>query len=232
MSAPFAVKLRRSEKLAGLLWLAVFLFLAGDLISLLLDALGLGGDLLRLNAVYFVTCFLISAAVFWRFLRDSLCLAGKTLSRLIRGLLLGFFLYEFLQVGLGMLYEVLLPELTSPNDDAIRAMANENFRLVTVLTVLLSPLIEEPLIRGLVFGWVREKSRPAAYLISAAVFAAMHVIGFIGSAPWTTLLPDLPLYALPGVALCACYEMSGTIWGPILLHMLINAVGMWAMTLG
>ena len=72
MKRPFAVKLRRYELLGGLLWLCVYAFALGPMISPALRALGLPGDSLTRNKIYYLAGFGITAALLWRFLRDSL----------------------------------------------------------------------------------------------------------------------------------------------------------------
>ena len=95
--------------------------------------------------------------------------------------------------------------------------------------VLLAPLTEETLVRGLIFGNLRRWNRPAAYGAAAAVFAAMHVLPYLGQMDALSICYNILVYGLPSLALCACYEYAGAIWAPIGLHMIINALGMSAM---
>ena len=229
MKQPFRVKLRRWELVAGLLWMAVYLFLLGDGIALVLGAFGLPDDLLTRNKVFYITGFLVTVAVCWRFLRDSLAEAARDPRRLIRGVFVGWCVYLVFLAGAGILYDLLVPELSSPNDEAVQALAGENFAVMAVSAVLLAPLTEETLLRGVLFGSLREKSRPAAYAVTALVFAGMHVIPYLSEMDGVTALLNSVLYILPGVALCAAYELGGVIWTPILLHMIVNAAAMWAM---
>ena len=147
----------------------------------------------------------------------------------VLGLLLGFCLYEFCQVGLGMLYEACVPAFQAPNDQNLRSLAGTGFWVLAAGSVLLSPLTEETLARGLVFGALRQRSRVLAYVASSLVFGIMHIAAYLGSASPGDLLLSLPLYVLPGLALAACYDFSGNIWAPILLHALINLMGVWGM---
>jgi hypothetical protein len=226
MKNPLPVQLRRGEVVGGIIWLLVYLVAIDSLVYLALVLLGLPTDLVTMNQVYFVTNFLITALVFHHFLADSLGVIPHNLGRFFKGLLFGFCLYEVFQVGLGILCDLVLPDLATPNDDTIEAIAQDSYWVMWVGAVLLAPMTEEALLRGLVFGGLRKKSRLAAYLVTALLFGLMHTLGYIMDMDALTFVLNLLLYAMPSVALCACYEYSGTIWCPIALHMILNAISM------
>lgn len=84
--------------------------------------------------------------------------------------------------------------------------------LTVVLACVVGPIAEECLFRGVVFGVLRRHaSRGLAILASSALFAAMH----------TNLVGFLPIFAL-GALLAVLYERSGSLAGPIGVHMLHN----------
>ena len=103
---------------------------------------------------------------------------------------------------------------------------------MAVAAILLAPITEETLLRGLVFGGLRQKNRIVAYVLTALLFSGMHVMNYVLQMDLVSILLNLLLYMLPSVALCACYEYAGTIWAPIFLHMIINALSMWAIGQG
>ncbi len=226
---PFSVSLRPGERISGLLWLALYLFVLDLLLQLGMELAGIPVTMLNLNRVYYITCFLATAIVFRHFLPDSLNVALSRPGRLLKGILLGYCIYIACQGTLSVVYEMVCPDLTSPNDSTLRSMAQSSFATVTVAAVLLAPLTEETLFRGLIFGELRKKSRPLAYVVTALCFGAIHVMGYLSQLSPVTLLLNITLYMLPSVALCFCYEYSGTIWGPIGLHALLNGLSMWAM---
>lgn len=87
-----------------------------------------------------------------------------------------------------------------------------------VLTVLLAcvigPVAEECLFRGVLFGALRRySSRGVALLASSALFAAMH----------TNLVGFFPIFALGGL-LAVLYERSGSLAGPIAVHIVHNTL--------
>jgi membrane protease YdiL (CAAX protease family) len=93
--------------------------------------------------------------------------------------------------------------------------------LFLVLGLLVAPVCEEFLFRGLVFGALR-RSIPfwAAALLSAAAFAGGHGWGL----GWGLAGPVLWLQIFAGgIAAAWAYERSGTLAAPIVFHVLWNA---------
>ena len=81
----------------------------------------------------------------------------------------------------------LLPGFSNINDAAITELARANYTLMLIGVVFLVPLTEEMLYRGLIFRNLWQSSKVAAYLLSMAAFAAIHVLGYNGSEDITTL---------------------------------------------
>lgn len=229
MKRPFQVKMRRSEIIGGIIWLVIYGFFMGDVLGLGLELLGISYTAAQLNALFFLCNFVITALVFWRFLTRNLSLVPGNLLRILKAMLLGFCIYWLLQVGLDVVGQFLSGNMDIPNDDTISSIAGENYRIMWAGAVLLAPMVEETLVRGLIFGTVRRLNRAAAYAAAAVVFAAMHVLSYLGQMDALTLGYNILVYGLPSIALCACYEYAGNIWAPIGLHMIINALGMSAM---
>ena len=63
-------------------------------------------------------------------------------------------------------------------------------------------------------------------MLSALLFAVLHVWQYVGQVGWVATLLVAIQYVPAGVALGWTYEKSDTIWAPILVHCLINAVSM------
>ena len=114
--------------------------------------------------------------------------------------------------------------LTLFNNDTVSELLTGGGTVMTIATVLAAPIIEETLVRGLVFGTIRDASRPLAYIVSILVFVVMHTWQyFLLYAPGAVLLSALP-YIPAAAALCFAYEKSGSVWAAISLHAIINAV--------
>lgn len=230
MRTPF-VEMRRGEKIGGVIWLLLYMFAMSILVALVMTLLGRGEDLVQINQVFFVVNFLITCILFRHFLTDSLSVVWQRPGRFFKGILLGFCLYEIGQIALSMLYEVIAPELWTANDEGVEAIAGMNYWAMWAGAVLLGPVVEETLMRGLVFGNLRKKSRVLAYAVSALAFGLIHILQYVGADGmdlWTFIL-NWGLYLVPSVVLAVTYEYTGTIWGPTALHMILNAVSMGAL---
>lgn len=231
MKRPFAVQLRRGEKIGGVIWLLMYMLGMGFLVALLMAFLGFGEDVVRINQVFFLANFLITCILFRHFLADSLGEAVQNPGRLFKGILMGFCLYEIGQIAVGVLYGLFVPDLSAINDEGIEEIAGMNYGVMWAGAVLLAPLVEETLMRGLVFGGLRKKSRVLAYVVSMLVFSLIHVLGYAPDMGAAEFFLNLGLYLVPGIVLAVTYEYTGTVWGPIALHMVLNGISMTALGL-
>ena len=91
------------------------------------------------------------------------------------------------------------------------------------------PLAEEMLYRGLIFRNLWQDSKVAAYLLSMAAFAAIHVLGYIGSEDIATLLVCFLQYLPAGLCLAWTYTKADNIFAPIVVHALVNAIAIGAL---
>lgn len=88
---------------------------------------------------------------------------------------------------------------------------------IGVLAIGIAPLTEELIFRGYLYGVIRRyRNRFWAILVSAAIFAAIHVH-----------LPAMPGLFILAVLLAVAYEWSGSLWTSILMHACFNAVSVY-----
>ena len=107
-------------------------------------------------------------------------------------------------------------------------MAQSNFPVIFVGTVILVPVAEEALHRGLVFGSLYHKNAAVAYLLSTVIFASVHLMGYVGVYSSLHLALAFLQYVPAGFALAWAYRRSGSIFAPMVMHAVINALGMLA----
>ena len=108
-------------------------------------------------------------------------------------------------------------------------MAHDNLWIVAIGTVVFVPFAEEALHRGLIFGCLYQKSHVAGYLLSICIFAAVHIVGYVGTYSPLHLMLAFMQYVPAGLALCWAYRKSGSIFASMLIHAMINAVGLFAL---
>ncbi len=94
--------------------------------------------------------------------------------------------------------------------------------MLGLLAVVVAPIVEEVLFRGLLYGALRRRHpRTFANLATSVAFAAIH----------GNLAALAPIFIL-GVVLAAVYERRGVLWDAIVIHAVFNSVSLTAMALG
>lgn len=117
----------------------------------------------------------------------------------------------------------------NPNNGAIISMADANMGPVAGMTIFMAPVVEELIFRAGIFGALRRKNRIAAYVVTIFMFSVYHIYSYVIVDPvnWVYLLQYITISFL----LCRCYEKTECIWSSIFLHMLINGISMWIISL-
>ena len=233
-SKRLSVKMTKNEYIWGYFFLLMYLLLLGRLLRLVFVALdwdvySTAGQA-RLNFVYFALNFLCALGIFHRFLWKNLGTVGRRFWGFVQAVILGWVFYQAVSylVTLGLYW--LRPSLQNLNNEYIVKQASREFLRIAVGTVFLAPVTEECLFRGLIFQGLHKKSRVFAYIISTLAFALIHVLGYLGSYGWGDMLLILLQYLPAGVALAWSYEKADSIFAPILIHMLNNAISLGLLT--
>ncbi len=218
------VTMNPKEKLGGLCLLALFLpvlpFLSAS----------------RSFLLFTLMLFVLSVWVFRRFLLESLRIPlvtpwqilGKAalaamisqLSRVLTNDLIYYFLPNyFLYTDLGPLFYNGAWEWAVP---LVRETALPAF----LSLVLLLPVIEELLFRGLIFAHFYRHSPLAGFLLTLLIYTALRLLPVLGRDP--LYLGVCALQYIPmTIYLSWVYVRSDTIAAPIAAHMLINAVSLY-----
>ena len=196
-----------------------------SVLSLGCTALGIELHDLGLNLLYFSVNLLAIAVIFRRFLAASFQEFDEKWVRIVVVFVLGFAAYYGTNLLLGMLIAHFFPDFGNANDGGIAALARENYTLTAISTVLLVPIAEECMHRGAIFGGIYRKNRPLAYVISTIIFALVHIDGFFGMVDGKILLLNFLQYVPAGVLLAAAYDISGSIFAPVFIHMTVNLLG-------
>lgn len=218
------ISMSRSEKILGWLYLAFELLLLPSLLQLLNGSLVSPMSSGTLNFVFYLINFLAIVCIFHRFLRNSLLAAWRDIWNFIQAVVLGTVAYFACNKVLTFLMEFLVPSFHNINDASISAMLRTDRVLMTIGVVLLVPLTEETIYRGLVFRNLWQTSKIAAYLLSIAAFAAIHVVGYIGSQSTATLVLCFIQYLPAGLCLAWTYTKADNLLAPVVVHAIANAV--------
>ena len=216
------ISMKKYEKTLGWIFLAMTPAALPMLIVYLCQLLPVQLDNAQLNIVLFVVSFVLTLLIFHKFLwsngKQALQKPGKTF--LWMGI--GFAVYNLGSNLTYLLITRLVPDFANANDANIMDMMQQHYWLMLLGVVVLVPVTEEVLYRGLIFGSLRKRCRWLAYVVGICAFSAMHVVGYIGTLSPLHLLVSFLQYLPGGFALALAYDKSETIWSGILIHSSIN----------
>ena len=215
-------RLTRFETIAGWLYLPFYLIILNLLLQLANEKLSLGMSALTINIAYFAINLAATLLIFHGFLRQSYF--GGSFWNFVQAVVLGFALYYAGTWVLQFALTKLAPGFTIYNNETVGSLISDNEYIMMAVTIILAPVIEETLVRGLVFGSIRPTSRVMAYIVSVVLFTLMHNWQYFLLYPAAKVLLSCIPYLPASVALAWTYEKAGTIWAPITLHALINAL--------
>ena len=232
---PAVILLERYEKIGGWIFLPLFLFVLP--VALTTAAMFLGFPVFRTDVQLYLNfgLELVSAIVlivlFHRYLGKSFRQAKSFPGRFVIAVLVGVAIYFFGTTFMELLTTLIEPGLENIHDNTIETLAGTSPVLTLVYAIVLAPLVEELLFRGLIFTSLRRHSRFWAYAVSMIAFSLIHVIGYVGQYPLHTLALCFVQYLPASFALAWALEYSGSIWAGICLHMLANTIAMSMMLL-
>lgn len=212
------------ETLSGGLYMAFQLTILPSLLRWCNAQLETPVTLGELNFIFYLVNFIAVLLIFHEFLGASLSHALNHLGDLCQAVILGYVAYYACLTAVSWLVTKFYPGFSNYNDNAIAAMGQNNFFLMSVGTVVLVPMVEECFFRGLIFRNLYGKSHWAAYLVSMLAFACIHILGYLGQYTAIELVIALLQYLPAGLWLAWSYIKGGTIFAPILIHTAVNAV--------
>lgn len=223
------VTLNRGEIWLGWIYWAVQLLVLPTVIDAVLPLLGLDLSVIQFNFIFFALNFLFLTVIFHRFLGEHTKLALKQPFRVLRYAFGGYVFFWISTTVIGIVTAHFVPSFSNVNDAAIMQMAASDYTLTAIGTVLLAPVAEELMYRGLLFGSLHHRSPAGAFILSTIVFAAIHVVGYIGLYRPLILVLCFLQYIPAGLCLGWAYTRSGNIWAPILAHIAINQTSILTM---
>ncbi len=226
MKKTLCIPMTKNEKTLGWLFLVIQLLFLPTLLVMINGILGSPLGVTGLNLLLFAINFLLAICIFHKFLWSSGKVALKAPLRCLGFALAGLGCYYFLNFLLSCMILAFFPDFKNVNDGNIMSMAKNNFFLMNLGVVVLAPLTEEVLYRGLVFGSLHRRNRWLGYILSVLFFSVIHIIGYIGTADLQTLLIGFLQYIPAGVCLAWAYEQADSIWASIGMHMIINQISM------
>ena len=217
-----------TESILGYIYLAIELTVLQPILLLVTLLIDVPVSDAVFNFIYFSTNFLFVTILLHKFLIRSGKQALSNPFQILRGAFLGLLFYWVGSIVINIIIQMISPDFFNVNDDNISQMTRDNYVLMAIGTVLLVPITEETLFRGLIFGKLYNRSPILAYILSTLVFCAIHVVGYIGLYDPMHLVLCLLQYIPPSICLGWAYAKTDNIWAPILIHMTINQIAMFS----
>jgi len=220
MRYPFEDRLERREMVAGCLYFP-FHFLIFPLLSGYLAELGVG----VVNLIFYGLglLFLLLFMLPWLYRQYNVLCDRPVwcLSSMAWGYLVNYALSGLVVL---LLMSMETEAEGNPNNSFVLGLQGFDGRVLKALAIFMAPLLEETLLRGVIFGSLHRRSRAAAYGVSILLFSICHVWQFVLSSGDSGLWLYVLQYIPASLGLCYAYERSGSIWTPIFLHTFINAM--------
>ena len=219
----FRFPMSKTELLPGAIYIPVHIIVLDFLIPMIMKAAAPSASHYWSNFIYFAVSCLFIIIVMHSYLFKSVSDLIDCRMDALTGIVTGFFAYYILRWLMAVIFWIIGWN-GFPAVSGILSQVRLNSGVMPIVSLILAPIVEEVLFRGVVFGGLRRKSRLAAYLIAFLVFGFYCAWSrFFSGFDWDLLIEFL--YCMPAsLALCWCYEKGGSVWAPILLHLLINVL--------
>ena len=216
--------LSSSETLSGIVYLALHLFVMPAALYWINGRLNNPMNDAEVNFLFYLINFMVMLLIFQNFLSSSLRQAVQHPIVVCEAVILGLVAYYACMFCTTHVIDLLAPGYANYNDEAIFEMSRGNFFLLLISTVVLVPPFEECMYRGVVFRNLYCKSKWLAYIVSILLFAAIHILGYIGQYSPLELVLAVLQYLPAGLCLAWSYAKADTILAPMLMHAAINYI--------
>ena len=231
----FYIPLNRRELLLGWLYLIFHIFALPGLVRAVCALLAPQWDLAERNIVCFILGFCATVGIFADFLRRTWDELPERLKGILWKAVLAAVLCKVVTTVMNDFFFFFLPEffnltdtgpvLLNPNDNLIHQFLTQHYGLMMLCTVFLVPVSEELLYRGTVFGSLYQVNPWLGWIVSALLFAVVHVAGYYGQVEPIYFLILFLQYIPASLFLNWLYVSTDSIFAPILMHILFNAMG-------
>lgn len=216
-----------------LVWVFAVLYASQFLIALFfVKVLNLSQDALNSNAtqaiysaVTYVVAIIVTIFVPWcvvkfKTTRDELGLRGLPTWTDLLLAPIGFIVFMFVATILLAALQKIIPGINWQQSQDVgfnNLITNSDFIVTFVMLVIVAPIAEEVIFRGWLYGKLRARipAIPAILLVSV-LFGIVHGQWNVG----------VTVFVM-SIAMCVIRELTGTIWGGVLIHILKNGIAFY-----
>jgi len=118
----------------------------------------------------------------------------------------------------------------SQNQNELVDIFGEYPLLLVFQALIFAPIVEELMYRGLLFGMLQKRSQMFAVFFSSFFFGMAHIYPSLLDGQYMDLF-FLPTYFMLGFWLNRAYIKSKSLFTPVLIHFINNAIGVFAIYL-
>jgi hypothetical protein len=188
---------------------------------------GLGENMLQavFSAVTYVVAVIITIFVPWSIIkykttRDELGIRGLPTWTDLLLAPIGFLVFMFVASILLALCQKILPGINWTEAQEVgfsNLISQSDYVLTFIMLVIVAPVAEEIIFRGWLYGKLRARipAAPAILLVSV-LFGIVHGQWNVG----------VTVFVM-SIAMCSIRELTGTIWGGLLIHIIKNGIAFY-----
>ena len=214
------------EALRGWVFFALYLVVFPLVMGIIQRSVGGEFPVAEASVIYYLLSATVVFLVFWNYLKNSFCHLLDHIPETLNAFfvsLIGAALFQYLVM--------LFPyPVENPNRYSYPTQFSLSPSATVAIVVVLIPLVEEVLFRGLLFGSLQPFGKPLAWAVSIVFYCVYCVWQFTFSYGSVDLryLALMLQYLPAAVAFHWCFDKGGNIWASILLHMAINALSLFS----
>ena len=232
-SKAWSIAIKTAWVLGLMLWIALVLYAVQYLVGIFLvyfinikDAeLNSNAVQLLFSAIVYVLALVITIFVPWKIAkskttRDELGLRGAPTWTDLLLAPIGFIVFMIVASLLLMLLQRVLPGInwSEEQDVGFSNLVNKSdFVMAFLCLVVIAPVAEEIIFRGWLYGKLRARIPAIPAIIAVSIlFGIVHGQWNVG----------VTVFVM-SIAMCIVRELTGTIWGGILIHIIKNGIAFY-----
>lgn len=232
-SKGWSIAIKTAWVLGMMLWVALVLYAVQYLVGIFLvyvinvkeSTLNSNAIQLLFSAIVYVLALAITIFVPWKIAkskttRDELGLRGMPTWTDILLAPIGFVVFMVVTSMLLMLLQRVMPGINWSEEQNVgfsNLISKSDFIMAFLCLVVIAPVAEEIIFRGWLYGKLRARIPAIPAIIAVSVlFGIVHGQWNVG----------VTVFVM-SIAMCAMREITGTIWGGILVHIIKNGIAFY-----
>jgi membrane protease YdiL (CAAX protease family) len=163
------------------------------------------------------------------FLASAATHSTKNSPQWLRAVSLGFCIYYTSTALMDIIMPAWFSEYKQVYNATLVTMMELDFIPMSIGVIFLVPFVEEILYRGILFRTLYNWNKTMGYVASIIIYAGFHIMAYAGGNDPSTLLMCFLQFLPAGFTLAWTYVNSDNIFAPITIHVIMNAMGVFAM---